>query len=100
MMQRLLERIKFAPEKQGPPRALFGILAAVMALFLLIDIVRAAAGHGQPLWQTIGLAGLLLLMIFFFSRQPQVRLVSYFAAMALLAFSIFCILRHLAQSFL
>ena len=100
MMQRLLERIKSVPEKQWPSRATFGILAAVLALCLLIEVVRAAQGHGQPLWQTIGLAGTLLLMIFFFSRQPQVRLLSYSAGIALLAFSIFSMLRHLIQSFL
>src|SRR5688572_18195031 len=100
MMQHLLERIKSVPEHQRPPRAVFGVLAAVLAFFLLIEVVRAAQGHGQLWWRTIGLAGGLLQMIFFFSRQPQVRLVSYFAATALLAISIFFMLRHLIQSFL
>jgi hypothetical protein len=88
MIKRLLDRIKSPPANHVDYRSLFGVLIAVFVIFLVIDAVQWAYGRAQPRQSIISEIGMLLMGLFFFSRQPYVRLASYFSGMALLTISI------------
>ncbi len=65
-----------------------------MAVFLAIDLLTWMRGGGLHLRQLITVVGMLLLMLFFYSRQRQIRAVSFFAGGACLWFAILRDLHH------
>ena len=78
-----LRRTLESPPTDGVPRRVFGVLAGVLALECCFELWSWLRGNGE-LINVLGLAGISLLMLFFFSRQPRVRLFSYICGMSLI----------------
>ena len=95
MIRRLLDRVATPPTAQTVPRGFFLTLIILIGLFVAIDLVTWTRGGGADLRRLIGSVGILLLMVFFYSRQRQVRLFCYFCGMACLLYRIAGDLRHL-----
>ena len=77
MLKRLVDRIATPPATDSPPRWLFLTLTLMMSIILAIEFSTWMRGGGLDLRQLITNIGMLLLMLFFYSRQRQIRLVSF-----------------------
>ena len=97
-LQTLIAKIQ-TPSVTPVPRAVFGGLAALMALITTMRVVSWRAGNDR-LVDVAGSCGILFLMVFFSSRHRQVRLFAYVCAALLLLTYVAADLHHLAQRFL
>jgi hypothetical protein len=97
MIARVVDRIRTPSASHAAYRPVFGILMVAFLVLIAIDAVLWPRGHRPSLREGLGEVGALLLMIFFFSRQAQIRLFSYFVGMTLLILSIGMCLYGLLQ---
>ena len=86
MIRRLIARIATPPTTDTVPRWLFLALAVIIGIFVVIDIFILTRGGGPTLRRLVGDIGVFLMMVFFYSRQRQVRLLCYFCGMACILF--------------
>jgi hypothetical protein len=98
MVKRFIDRIATPPPKGAQPRTIFLVFFIATAFFLAMDFVSWSRGGGVNARHLITSVGVLLLMLFFYSRQRQIRLVSFVGGAACLWFGILHDLHHFLVS--
>jgi hypothetical protein len=86
---RFCDRVGNPPLINSRLRRLFLALIIAFSIFIVIDLTRWTDGHGLDGSQFVRQLGMLLLTTHWYSRDRQVRLVSWFVGMPLLLFGLF-----------
>jgi hypothetical protein len=87
-LERFCDRIATPPATHWPPRGLFLALIIALAVFIVADLTRWSDGRGLDLHKLMGEAGALLMCTYFYSRQRQIRLFSWFVGLTCLVFTL------------